>query len=182
MDYTLLNYDWENAPITEFEESNFITPDDGDYVVALVSVSMENRTNQDKTQTYPSIIWTFAIKGGDHEGKQFRKFSDLKSKNAMSFFKGEIKKILPAIPKNIETIVPTLQTVLNKSLNVTVKTYGETANKKPLKSVYINGYNEAEKSSFETLAQIKDAIQNGNIPKNEASSKSDRFYDDDIPF
>lgn len=191
MDYTVLQMEWETAEIPPENENVFIMPDDGEYSVVFSAVSMENKTNADKTQVYPSITWTFIINAGKDAGKKFRKFSDLKSKQSMGFFKSELKKILPAIPKNITDIVPAMSTVLRKVMLVNVKTYGETADHKPRKSVYVNGFSEGELPNYEN-EYLASAVNRGSFeasqpqpqPQQQAPQTfaSKQFYDDDVPF
>ena len=181
MDYNAFQLQWESAEAMEENEQQFITPDDGDYAVIFEGVTMENKTNADKTQVYPSVIWTFIINSGNNAGKRFRKFSDLKSKNAMGFFKMELNKLLPAIPKQLNQIVPGMSTILRKVLNVTVKTYGDTQpGQKPRKSVYVNGFSEGEtpnyNNNFEASTVFKGQQQRSD-PK-----RANVIYDDDVPF
>ena len=190
MDNTVLQMEWEAAEIPPENENVFIMPDDGEYSVIFSAVNMENKTNAEKTQVYPSITWTFIINAGKDAGKKFRKFSDLKSKQSMGFFKGELKKILPAIPKNITDIVPAMSTVLRKVMLVNVKTYGETADHKPRKSVYVNGFSEGELPNYEN-EYLASAVNSGSFEASQPQSQSQaqpqtfaskQFYDDDVPF
>jgi len=52
-------------------DSAFVIPD-GDYVVSCVDIEQSISQAQN-----PMIIWTFAIKDGEHKGKEFKSFTAL---------------------------------------------------------------------------------------------------------
>ena len=172
IDYNALQNMWETTEAQEY--SGFITPPDGDYIVAFRAITSEEKTVQGNTDPYLAYIWTYEILDGEQKGRSFRKFSELKSKKAIGFFKGELKKLFPAIPSQIEHILPALTTLIGKRLNITVKT--QPFNGKDYKSVYVNGFAEGE-------TPIGDVLQSSAAPTfSTPNKKANIIYDDDVPF
>ena len=124
--------DWQRAEIVT---SEFITPEDGQYNVAIEEVRY-TETDRDGNPTDPTFVYTFTITEGACSGQRFRRYTTIRNERSASYFKGDLKKLGLPIPANPEDLPAIVQDARGLIVQVTVRT--KNVNGKDYKDVYFD--------------------------------------------
>lgn len=124
--------DWKRA---EIATSDYITPEDGQYRVAIEEVRY-SETDRDGNASDPTFIYTFRIMSEKGKGQKFRRFTTIRNEKSASYFKGDLQKLGMPIPADPEDLPNIFMSAAGIILDLTVKT--KIINGKDYKDIYFD--------------------------------------------
>lgn len=177
---------WNQAPV--MYTSEFQTPEDGQYRVVIEDVKYSEQDNNGN-QTDPTYIYILRVNEGNGAGMRFRKFQTIRTKNNLSFLKGDLSRLGIVPPNDPEEIIIALQRAKGMTIDVTVtsreyngKTYKDCTIDRliPASSTgYPNDNPFVQGGGSSQTYQQRQQAQGYSLPQ---SQNSFGGYPDEVPF